>query len=89
MAWNGTYKVKYRKRKVSRKQKSRSKKAKKVRRRGGAVRRQSGGQGSAALPSGYLSYPVSGKIPSIKIGDVDSVPTVMSKDDYEELTEEL
>jgi hypothetical protein len=39
--------------------------------------------------NGYFSYPVTGKIPSMKIEDVDSIPTVMGKDDYEELKDEL
>lgn len=54
-------------------------------------RRQRGGapQGSAGLLDGYFSYPVTGKIPSMKIEDVDSIPTVMGKDDYEELKDEL
>lgn len=56
-----------------------------------ATRRQRGGtaQGSAGLLDGYFSYPVTGKIPSMKIEDVDSIPTVMGKDDYEELKDEL
>jgi hypothetical protein len=53
------------------------------------LRPQRGGQGSAALLDGYFSYPVSGKVPSIKLADPDSIPTVMGKDDYEELKDDL
>lgn len=96
MAWNGTYRVRPRK---GGKAKKKTKKARRLRRvrfskkslraAAAAVGKQRGGKGSAALLDGYLGYPVTGKIPSIEIGDVDSVPMVMSKDDYEELAAEL
>ena len=90
MAWNGTYRVKP-KRKPRRRhhQIRKTKKTKRVRFSRRVPRKQRGGQGSTALLDGYLGYPVTGKIPSMEIGDIDSIPTVMTKDDYEELVAEL